>query len=95
MARKYREKPVEVDVMRFDGTWANLLALRAWLGYEMGYATDRETKLPVRIRIGLEDGVPRVEVGDYIIGESDGRFWACTPEFFTKKYEPVIEPLAA
>lgn len=95
MAQKYRKKPVEVDAMRFDGTWANLEAIRAWLDYKMGYATDRETGLPVLIRIGLGDRVPRVGVGDYIIRESGGKFWACRPEFFAKTHEPVLEPLAA
>lgn len=76
---KYRMKPVEVEVIRFDS-----------IGAVYDFVGDNMTQ-PVEGKVGIitPEGTMWASPGDYIIRGVAGEFYPCKPEIFEATYEEV------
>lgn len=93
-AMKYRKKPVEIEVMVFDGTEDRLHDISRWMSngsdafdtFEDYDGGDVES-------IGIEtlEGVMQARRGDYIIRGVQGEFYPCKPDIFAATYEAVAD----
>lgn len=80
---KYKNKPVVVEAIQFDGD--NF--------YEVEQFTKGEAFCgPLgMLFIGTLEGEMLVSEGDYIIKGVEGEFYPCKPDIFHKTYEEVEE----
>lgn len=85
MYKKYRKKPVEVEVMEFTDkdkdrvfNWVTCSRSAEWIDNK-----------PVLFIHTLE-GKMRADLGDYIIKGVNGEFYPCKPDIFEKTYEEVV-----
>jgi hypothetical protein len=83
--KKFRNKPVEVEAMFFDGT--NTVDLMSWLGSELcAMAPTRAVLL-----IATPEGSRRAEAGDWVIKDEDGAAYPLKSSIFEMKFEPAIQ----
>ncbi len=80
MVRKFRRKPLILEVVQFDGT--NHDEVRAFCG------SDKVSVVADTFEILTLEGVMRGRVGDYIVRGIAGEFHAVQKEIFEKTYEP-------
>ncbi len=79
---KYRKKPVEVEVVRYDGTDT---AAR-WINDNGGNSfQDRNNRFLIRTL----EGDMCADAGDWIIRGVKGEFYPCKPDIFEATYEAV------
>ncbi len=91
---RYRKKPVVIDAVRNDGTWAPIMA---WLDeLSGGRMTVPFGARPAITRnedgtLNIEtlEGVMRADVGDYVIAGVKGELYPCKPDVFEATYEEV------
>lgn len=91
---KFRKKPVEVEAMRFDGTFESWDAIINWANAEIANTRqwlhgDGDGHLVVPTR----EGEMRADAGDWIIREpfatDDRHYYPCKPDIFEATYEPA------
>lgn len=91
MATKYREKPVEVEAMQFDGTDESARAIIAWAEPD---DPDHTAFLPWdgpdgSLLIETLEGVMAAPPGRWIIKGVQGELYPCKPDIFEATYEAV------
>jgi hypothetical protein len=85
--RRFRKRPVEVDVMHLVDLLPRTLArVTAWSGAEISYDDAGE---PDGLSIPTLEGVLHASEGDWIIRGVHGEHYACKPDIFALTYEPV------
>lgn len=82
LVKRWRKKPVVVEAVRWDGSDLAIEALNGVLGIDPLELTDGAK----RVRIPMPDGEMFAGVGDYIVKDADGGFYACAPGAFEKFY---------
>lgn len=87
MTMKARKKPVEVEIVRWDGM--NLLEVKDFVGEKLQYDIhDLAWKVPkYSMQIDTLEGAMQVSKGDYIIKGINSEFYPCKPDIFHKTYE--------
>ena len=84
MIRKYRKRPVEVEVIQFDG-W-NWREVYQFMSDEPLMFT-QDFRKEEYILIDTLEGVMKARVDDYIIKGVQGEFYPCKPDIFHETYE--------
>lgn len=92
MVKKYRKKPVEVEVIQWTGK--NLREVIDFAGQHPSAQqwTWEEYERQVEekgLKIFTLEGPMMASVGDYIIKGVKGEFYPCKPDIFKATYEPV------
>ena len=92
MVKKYRKKPVEVEVIQWTGK--NLREVIDFTGQHPSAQqwTWEEYERQVEekgLKIFTLEGPMMASVGDYIIKGVKGEFYPCKPDIFKATYEPV------
>jgi hypothetical protein len=86
----FREKPVEIQAIPFDGTKESANEILAWIG---GWGADAKRAHGNKPEQGLVittlEGDMRVSSGDYVIRGVQGEFYPCKPDIFAATYEAV------
>lgn len=78
-----RKKPVEVEVIQFvDIESAERIEL--WANQKAYYYVENHTPY---LKIKTLEGYMIANIGDYIIQDVQGEFYACKPDIFHKTYE--------
>lgn len=90
MTEKYRKKPVEVEVIKFDRSkWSDEINQhKSSATYPMVLLSIIGGFSPV---IETLEGDMKVSDGDYIIKGVQGEFYPCKPDIFHETYEIVEE----
>lgn len=98
---KYRNRPVEIDAVQWDGTAAGATRLIDWVIAGGGTATyvcsdpdrcaDTNGDTPHSIAIRTLEGTMSADLGDWIIKGVEGEFYPCKPSVFEATYELVTE----
>ncbi|AHH98296.1 hypothetical protein [Kutzneria albida] len=101
-ARTYRNKPVEIQAMRWDGTAEGTIPIIDWVLANGGRAnyycyyctnTDRcatnDCDIPHTIAIRTLEDVMHANFGDWIIRGVKGEFYPCRDDIFQATYEEV------
>jgi len=85
--KRFRKRPVIVDVMHFSDLQPETLARVAeWSGASISYDDNGE---PDGLHIPTLEGVLHASVDDWIIRGVHGEHYACKPDIFALTYEPV------
>ena len=82
MIKKYREKPVTIEAIQWDGE--NLSEIDK---FTQGKVKKHESVLIVPARYGEM----YASLNDYIIKDVNGNLYPCKSDIFAKTYEEVIE----
>lgn len=86
----YRKKPVVIEALKWDGSEANLLTIKArWPNLETAAIGMHGDKV-LHWSIATLEGSHRVSVGDYIVQGVKGEFYPCKEEIFHLTYEEVV-----
>lgn len=86
MIEKYRKKPVEVDVIKWDGSNAEEVCKFVKSGNIVKF---KKSDNGYSLFIVTLEGEMRVKEGDYIICGVHGEYYPCDPDIFNKTYEKV------
>lgn len=92
MTKKYRKKPVEIEVMQMPFT-SNIESqkangkIAAWIEDNGGEVEDFGSNY---IYIETLEGTMTGKPGDFIIRGVQGEFYPCKPDIFEQTYEEVI-----
>ena len=78
---KFRQRPVEVEAVRFTGT--NGDAIEAFADSHRVYVSNGTVK------IRTPEGTLRASAGDWIVRSVGGDCVPCRPDVFAATYEPV------
>lgn len=81
---KFRKKPVVIDAMQWTG--GNINDLWDWAGADNIYGPTEAS--PLRLYVAANDAWLNLEVGEWIIRDSEG-YYPCKPDIFAATYEPV------
>lgn len=81
MIKKYRKKPVEVEVAGPINS-SNVKEIARWCNGTVRYQ--------VGIDIGTLEGVMNAGPGDYVIKGTRGEFYPCKPYAFADTFEEVV-----
>ena len=82
---KFRKKPVEVDVILWDG--GNKLEVEKFMGQKIDHAYTSTNDI---LMIPTLEGYMSANKGDLIIKGVKGEFYPCKPDIFNLTYERVI-----
>ena len=92
---KYRQKPMEVDAVQYDGDFKNRKGeyyVPDWAveAFEKGklYFDEYEGE-PGQLLVKSINGCIRVSVGDYVIKDELGAVYSCNRRVFAHMYEPA------
>jgi len=93
MINKYRKKPVVVEVIQFKGY--NDSEIERWsegkvITSPIFEPTENNPK-GVYLQIHTLEGVMVASIGDFIVKDVEGEFWAIKPSIFAKTYELVSD----
>ncbi len=91
MSTKFRKKPVEIEAMRFDGTYSRTLEILRWAGEGRSPFANALIR-PVGdkyLTIETPEGTVSARPGDWIIRGVAGEFYPCKSEIFAATYEEV------
>lgn len=93
MAR-FRKKPVVVEAVRNEGSWAPILEWLDGLGDGMlripfGARPAVTLNPDGSLNIETLEGTMRADVGDYVICGVEGELYPCKPGIFEATYEAV------
>lgn len=99
---KYVKKPVEVNVVRLDGSYKSILECTEFIDGKKVNFDDSKNHIQERfsdyvfnaqlyggITIHTLEGDMKASFGDYIIEGINGEHYACKPDIFEKTYEKV------
>ena len=86
MVERYRKKPVEVDVIKWDGINTEEVCKFVESGNTVKFKKDGNK---YGLFIVTLEGEMRVKEGDYIIRGVHGEYYPCDPDIFNKTYEKV------
>ena len=88
----YRKKPVVIEAIQWDGSWAGKLTIEArWPELRTTHLDSHPPSKTIRRwGIGTLEGPHQVSVGDYIIKGVKGEMYPCKDEIFRLTYEPVV-----
>ncbi len=84
---KARKKPVEVEVIQYDGK--NHHKIKAFVGHALHIQQEHYASDEVELHIETLEGQMKVIVNDYIIKGVNGEFYPCKPDIFEKTYEII------
>lgn len=87
---KYKQKPVVIDAVQWDGELDTQLIIESWIGAGIGPDHGRDG---VPIAIQRNDGVRRTScavMGDWILCGTRGEVWQLPDDLFRVLYEPVL-----
>lgn len=89
---KYRKKPVVIEAVRNDGTWAPICQwLESLTGTGMAFQPAEAPPITRNddgsLNIGTAEGIMRGNVGDWIIQGVKGELYPCKPDIFATTYE--------
>lgn len=82
MVKKYKKKPVEVEVVQWTGM--NFKEIKNFCGADVALFANQ----PV---ISTLEGDMVVSVGDYVIKGAKGEFYPCKPDIFELTYEEAVQ----
>lgn len=78
---KFRKKPVVIDAVQFDGTFASVEAMQIpSCSQDLGAKT---------LEIETVEGTLTAQVGDWIVRRANGDLYPCKPDVFAVTYEPA------
>lgn len=80
IVKQYRKKPVSISAAIWDGEDATAQYILDWVGpaaKQRGHY----------IEIATLKGTMTASIGDYIIKDSNGKFYPCKPDVFADCYE--------
>lgn len=99
---RYRERPVEIDAMQWDGTAEGATRIIDWIhssGSTANYTcsnpdrcAENDGDTPHSIAIRTLEGTMHANLGDWIIKGVVGEFYPCRDDIFAATYEPVNAP---
>lgn len=88
---KYKNKSVEVEAFRFNGSSTHLAIIKGWVNG--GKLPDGEyictCDCGVRFEIKTSEGTMQAIMGDWIIKGEQGELYLRKPDVFKQTYEPV------
>lgn len=86
--RKFRQKPVVIEAMQWDGTRTAAYEVMAWAHYGLPAAANSIVGLNDGwLSIRTLEGDMSASIGDWIIKGVNGEFYPCKPDIFAKTYE--------
>lgn len=97
---RYRQKPVEIEAMLFEGNDASARDIEAWTSqsetpatytlrsYRMADGSWLQDSEP-SLSIATLEGLMKVCPGDYVIRGVQGEHYPCKPEIFAASYDLV------
>ena len=83
---KYREKPVVIEAVQWDGSTDTA---NAFLGDRYSVDWEYENAESNRMLIPTPEGKMLCFIGDWIIKDSQGGFLLCDSDVFVAAYEPA------
>ncbi len=86
MIRKFRKKPVIIDVVLYDGSSTSVYCV-----IEMAGSSEGINNSPEGLYITTLEGIMRADVGDWILKGVNGEIYPCKPDIFAKTYEEVTD----
>jgi hypothetical protein len=90
---KFRQRPVDVEAMQFDGTAESATRIVAWIRDSGGQALTATVGYDNPRRHGVwiqtATGRPSVPVGWMVIRDDRGELSLCEPGAFKERYEPA------
>jgi hypothetical protein len=95
MVQKFRKKPVVIEAMQIDGTYARNDEIIIWVNSHTPNfnAADSGTWAVSayygEMKIRTLEGEMTAKKGDWIIRGVEGEFYSCKPNIFEKTYEAV------
>lgn len=84
---KYRKKPVEVEVIQFNGV-RNFDEIKEFCGKSLMAETHQGREI-IALHIITLEGTLYAYPGDYIIRGVKGEIYPCKPDIFEQTYEKV------
>jgi hypothetical protein len=84
---RWRKKPVEVDVMYFDGTPENAEAIVRWAKGAITFAPSGPAHPENLLVIDTKEGVMAVPPHNFVICGVAGEFYFCDRDIFAQTYE--------
>ena len=84
---KYRKKPVVIDAIKWDGSYAGIREIKQVFTDIDTVAISRKHDNCSLWEIGTFEGKHRVSVGDYVIKGVKGQYYPCKPDIFEMTYE--------
>lgn len=88
--RRFRKLPVEIEAMRFDGSWQAAQNIMAWAQTNKMFWQFGTYRLGT-ILIHTLEGTHTASPNDWIIRDVNGEFYPCKPDIFAKTYEAVTD----
>lgn len=93
-AAKFKKKPVVIEAMAFDGTWASAKEILEWMEPDrpIDRSQNRWSDMPGvggRLHINTLEGEMTATPGDWIIRGVKGEFYPCKPDIFDATYDPA------
>lgn len=93
---KYRKKPVVIEAVQFEGSWADARPILEWMEHDRPIDrsgarwswSDRDGGI---LHINTLEGEMTASPGDWIIKGVKGEFYPCKPDIFAVTYEAVGE----
>lgn len=82
-----RKKPVVIEAMRHEDSYASVQAIWAWSGGMVNADESTDRKGTWFLRVRTLEGVMRAQPGDYVIKGVKGEFYPCKPDVFLATYE--------
>lgn len=88
MIKKYRKKPVVIEVVEFKG-FENIEEVQKFMkgNIKLNFPSDNEND--VYLLIDTLEGTMIAKIGDYIIKSVNGEYYPCKADIFHKTYEEV------
>lgn len=89
---KFRKKPVVIEAMQFDGSWASARPILEWMESDRPIDptgarwAGRYAEL---LYINTLEGEMTASAGDWIIKGVKGEFYPCKPDVFEATYDRV------
>lgn len=90
---KYRKKPIEIEALQWNGL--NLSEIKKWGGIKLHVDIDdaawQLNICPpiIFMTVETEEGVMRVNVGDYLVKGIVGELYPVKEDIFLKTYEKI------
>lgn len=84
---KFIRKPIEVEVIKFTGTFTNYNELKKFGGKRIK-PKDLGSSGLVSVLIQTNEGDMKAVVGDYVIKGIDENVYPCRSDIFKESYEP-------
>jgi hypothetical protein len=84
MSNRYVKKPIEVEAVQWVGTNLNEV-----LEFSPSCFSYERNKMIV-LAVSTLEGPMTASLGDYVIRDIKGEFYACKPDIFLLTYEQVV-----